>query len=178
MPLPRDRPRPYQIDVELEVPASLTGRDAPWDQLQSFTRLGGPAEIASSADVTIDALRRGAVTLTRMLTRAEHIKERGRSWLTGKMVRFQSQRALRCRAPARRLPRRDVVVEAREWCRQTTRSRPDPLHPEAGGVIASHADPIPASRHRAPAAGSLECRGADAPTESADPSRDTRPAGR
>jgi len=65
----------------------------------------------------------------------EHIKERGRSWLTGKMVRFQSQRVLRCRVPARRLPTRDVLVEAREWCRQTTRSQPDPLHPEAGASL-------------------------------------------
>ena len=343
VPLPRERPLPYQIDVELEVPASAAGGDAPWDQLQTFTRLDGPTEIASSPDVTIDALRRGAVTLTRMLTRAregfarhcrssaagpvqgelagepfltvwldaalravhdareklthaamqdsppiarerllvdeyvsvrlldmladadrisrecgaqaaapdafegaaariahalpdemayrrsrgfleahtasteaveryitraaslkkhfeevlfldreseqlddrvqlwtrvagalvagivvtlplqlilsrrggelglglialalltgiayaarEHIKERGRSWLTGKMVRFQSQRVLRCRVPARRLPKRDVVVEAREWCRQTTLSRPDPLHPEAGASL-------------------------------------------
>lgn len=343
VPLPNERPLPYQIDVELEVPASAAGSDAPWDQLQTLTRLDGPAEIASSADVTIDALRRGAVTLTRMLARArdgfarhcrsattglpqveiagepfltvwldaalravhdarekltrpapqdspmiakerllvddyvsvrlldmlatadhvlreclaqaaapqafegaaghmaqalrgemayrrsrgfleargasfetierylaraaslkkhfeevlfldreteqldervqlwtrvagalvagivvtlplqlvlsmrarelgwglialalltgvayaarEHIKERGRSWLTGKMVRFQSQRVLRCRVPARQLPRRDVVVEAREWCRQTTRSRPDPLHPEAGASL-------------------------------------------
>jgi F0F1-type ATP synthase assembly protein I len=333
----------YEIDVELEVPASAAGRDAPWDQLQTFTRLDGPVEIASSADLTIDALRSGAVTLSRMLNRAregfarhcrsaaagsaqadvagepfltvwldaalravhdvrekltrpaqqdpapiarerlladeyvsvrlldmladaarvsrestaqaalrdafegaaarvshalrdemsyrrsrgfpepdaaspealeryiaraaslkkhfeevlfldreseqldervqlwtrvagalvagivvslplqfllsrragdlglgliafalltgiayaarEHIKERGRSWLTGKMVRFQSQRVLRCRVPARRLPRRDVLVEAREWCRQTTRSRPDPLHPEAGASL-------------------------------------------
>jgi hypothetical protein len=343
VPLPRDRPLPYQIDVELEVPASAVGRDASWDQLQTFTRLDGPAEIASSADVTIDALRRGAVTLTRMLARAregfarhcqsaatepdkaelagepfltvwlnaalravhdarekltrpapqdsapiakervlvdeyvsvrlldmlaeaergsrecagrvaaaavfevpaahiadalreemayrrsrgfleaeadspetlerylaraaslkkhfeevlfldreseqldervqlwtrvvgallagiivtlplqvlltmraadlglgliafalltgiayaarEHIKERGRSWLSGKMVRFQSQRVLRCRVPAQRLPKRDLLVEAREWCRQTTRSRPDPLHPEAGASL-------------------------------------------
>jgi hypothetical protein len=343
VPLPRERPLPYQIDVELEVPASAAGRDAPWDQLQTFTRLDGPTQIASSADVTIDALRRGAVTLTRMLARAregfarhcgsatagpvdsglagepfltvwldaalravhdarerlthpathdlapiarertlvdeyvsvrlldmladadrisrecaaegtsprvfegvfasiaralrdemayrrsrgfletdaasgeaveryiarsaslkkhfeevlfldreseqldervqlwtrmagalvagivvtlpvqlilsrrgdelgvglialalltgiayavrEQIKERGRSWLTGKMVRFQSQRVLRCRVPAKRVPRRDVVVEAREWCRQTTCSRPDPLHPEAGASL-------------------------------------------
>jgi hypothetical protein len=343
VPLPSERPLPYQIDVELEVPAGAAGRDAPWDQLQTFTRLDGPAEIASSADVTIDALRRSAVTLTKMLARAregfarhcqaaaagleqvdiggesfltvwldaalravrdareklthpapqdsgliakervlvddyvslrlldmlaaadrtlrecaaqvaapqafegasgrmmqalcgevayrrsrgfleangasfetverylaraaslkkhfeevlfldreseqldervqlwtrvagalvagmvvtlpvqlllsmrtrdlglglialalltglayaarEHIKESGRSWLTGKMVRFQSQRVLRCRVPARQLPKRDVVVEAREWCRQTVRSLPDPLHPEAGASL-------------------------------------------
>jgi hypothetical protein len=343
VPLPHDRPLAYQIDVELEVPASAAGRDAPWDQLQTFTRLDGPAEIASSTDMTIDALRRGAVTLTRMLGRAregfarhsraaasgpiqaelagqpfltvwldaalravheararltgpaqqdapaigrervladeyvsvrlldmlaeadrvlrestaraaapeafegpaariaealreemayrhsqgfleasaatpeslerylaraaslkkhfeevlfldreseqlderlqlwtrvaaalvggivvalplqliltrrasdvglgliafalltgiayaarEHIKERGRSWLTGKMMRFQSQRTLRCRVPARRLPRRDLLVTAREWCRQLTRTRPDALHPEAGASL-------------------------------------------
>jgi hypothetical protein len=343
VPLPRDRSLPYRIDVELEVPAGAAGRDAPWEQLQTFTRLDGPAQISSSTDVTIDALRRGAVTVTRMLARAregfarhcgsattgpmpsglegepfltvwldaalravrdareklthaaaqdsgsicrervlvdeyvsvrlldmladadrisrecaprcaeaqafsgvvvrieralrdemayrssrgflearvasadgaeryiaraaslkkhfeevlfldreseqldervqlwtrvagalvagivvtlplqvivskgsgelgvglialalltgigyavrEHIKERGRSWLTGKMIRFQSQRVLRCRAPARRLPRRDVLVEAREWCRQTTSTRPDALHPEAGASL-------------------------------------------
>ncbi|HWE24733.1 MAG TPA: hypothetical protein VG496_12425 [Myxococcales bacterium] len=342
VPLPSERTLPYQIDVELEVPAGAAASDAPWDQLQTLTRLDGPAEIASSADVTIDALRRGAVTLTRMLARArdgfarhcrsatsgpqediggqpfltvwleaalrsvrearekltrttpqdsspiakervladdyvsvrlletlaaadealrectahcadaqtfegaaervtqalsaemayrrsrgfleadgasfesierylahaarlkkhfeevlfldreseqlderlqlwmrmagalvagivvslplqlvlslrarelglgiialalltgiayaarEQIKESGRSWLSGKMVRFQSQRVLRCRVPARQLPRRDVVVEAREWCRQATRSRPDPLHPEAGASL-------------------------------------------
>ncbi len=71
VPLPRDRPLAYQIDVELEVPASAAGRDAPWEQLQTLSRLDGPAAVASSADLTIDALRRGAVTLTRMLARAK-----------------------------------------------------------------------------------------------------------
>jgi hypothetical protein len=65
----------------------------------------------------------------------EHITGRGSSWLRGKMVRFHTQRVLRCRVPARRLPERDVLVEAREWCRLTTRSRPDPLNPEAGASL-------------------------------------------
>jgi hypothetical protein len=83
----------------------------------------------------------------------EHITGRGSSWLRGKMVRFHTARVLRCRVPERRLPTRDVLVEAREWCRQLTRSRPDPLNPEGGaslpvtrvqyrhrGVVRSHAE--------------------------------------
>jgi hypothetical protein len=348
LPLPQERRLAYEIDVELEVPASAATREAPWDLLQVFTRLDGPAAIASSSDLTIDQLRRGTVALTRMLDRAkegftrhcrsaataqavpdlsgqpfltvwleaalrsvrearrrltgagpqdpaliakerelidefvsvrlldllfeadrlardsgaaatapavraafealaaridevlreemtyreshgflradtaapealerylaraarlkkhfeevlfldreskqldervqlwtrvagalvggivatiplqlilarrpvagdigwgvlalalltglayaarEHIKESGQSWLTGKMARFQTQRLSRCRVPARRLPTRDVVVEAREWCRQLTVARPDPLNPEGGASL-------------------------------------------
>ena len=348
LPLPEERRLAYEIDVELEVPANTAAREAPWDFLQIFTRLDGPAAIATSSDLTIDELRRGTVTLTRMLDRAkdgfarhcrsaaaaqappdlggqpfltvwleaalravrdarhkltavgpqdpplivkeralidefvsvrlldmlaeadriaresgaiavapavgaafaalvaritevlgeemayrqsrgflradtaapealerylaraarlkkhfeevlflereseqlderlqlwsrvaaalvggivatvplqlilahrpapsdigwgllalalltgfayavrEHIKERGRSWLTGKMVRFHTQRVSRCRVPARRLPTRDVMVEAREWCRQLTLARPDQLNPEGGASL-------------------------------------------
>ena len=348
LPLPQERRLTYEIDVELEVPASAATREAPWDLLQVFTRLDGPAAVASSNDLTIDELRRATVTVTRMLDRAkegfarhchtaataaavpdlggqpfltlwleaalravhearrkltaeasqdpplivkeralidefvsvrlldmladadrlardsgaasvppavrsafeglsariaevlgeemayrdsrgflrtntsspealdrylaraarlkkhfeevlfldreseqlderlqvwtrvagalvggivatiplqlilarrpargeigwsilvlalitglayalrEHIKELGRSWLTGKMVRFHTQRVSRCRVPARRLPTRDVLVEAREWCRQLTRARPDPLNPEGGASL-------------------------------------------
>jgi hypothetical protein len=347
LPLPQEKRITYEIDVELEVPASAATREAPWDLLQVFTRLDGPAAIASSSDLTIDELRRRTVTLTHMLDRAkegfarhcrsaataqavpdlsgqpfltiwleaalravhearrkltgagpqdpalivkerslidefvsvrlldmlaeadrlaresgadaavpsvkaafelltariaevlrvemayresrgllqtdptpealarylaraarlkkhfeevlfldreseqlderlqlwtrvagalvggivatvplqlilahrpapgdigwgllalalasglayavrEHIKERGRSWLTGKMVRFHTQRVSRCRVPARRLPTREVLVEAREWCRQLTRARPDPLNPEGGASL-------------------------------------------
>lgn len=65
----------------------------------------------------------------------EHIKESGQSWLTGKMARFHTQRISRCRVPTRRLPTRDVLVEAHEWCRQLTRARPDPLNPEGGATL-------------------------------------------
>jgi hypothetical protein len=344
MPLPEQRSLSYEIEVELEVPASAMAREAPWDQLQIFTRLDGPTSIASSDDVTIDSLRRGAVTLTRMLARAkegfarhcksasehaavemagqsflsvwleaalrtvrearakltrsatqessqiarerelideyasvrlldmladadsearetpaspevrgaldaarvdiakalreemayrrshsfpcaeagvpkeleryiaraaslkkhfeevlflereteqldervqlwtrvgaallagmvamlplqlilstralsrdlgwgmlglaaisglayalrEHIKERGRSWLSARMIRFHSGRISRCRVPRTRLSTRDLVVDAREWCRQTTRSQPDLLNPEGGASL-------------------------------------------
>jgi len=65
----------------------------------------------------------------------EHIKESGRSWLTGKMVRFQTQRLSRCRVPAGRMATRGLVLEAREWCRQLIRARPDPLNPEGGASL-------------------------------------------
>lgn len=344
VPLPGERPLGYEIEVALEVPAGAMAREAPWDHLQVFTRLDGPTSMASSDDVTIDSLRRGAVTLTRMLARAkegfarhcqsarehvvaelagqsflsvwleaalrtvrearakltraaaqdssqiarerelideyasvrlldmladgeravrqttgntevqgavdavradiaralrdemayrrshsffcadagvpeeleryivraaslkkhfeevlflereteqldervqlwtrvgaallagmvamvpvqlilstrapsrdlgwgllalaavsglayalrEHLKERGRSWLSARMIRFHSQRISRCRVPAARLSTRDLVVDAREWCRQTTRSQPDPLNPEGGASL-------------------------------------------
>src|SRR2546428_13678280 len=123
------------------------------DRVQLWTRMAGAlvAGIVVTLPVQLILSRRGgelgvgliAVALLTGIAYAvrEHIKERGRSWLTGKMVRFQSQRVLRCRVPARRVPRRDVVVEAREWCRQTTCSRPDPLHPEA--VASPPVAPVP-----------------------------------
>src|SRR5438067_2424178 len=64
-----------------------------------------------------------------------HMREWGRGWLAGKMVRFHAQRISRCRVPSRRLPSRDVIVEAREWCHEATTSRPDPLNPEAGASL-------------------------------------------
>ena len=59
----------------------------------------------------------------------------GHSWLAGKVYRFHAQRVSRCRVPARRLPTRDVLIEAREWCHQSTSTRPDPLNPEAGASL-------------------------------------------
>jgi hypothetical protein len=64
-----------------------------------------------------------------------HLRELGRGWLAGKVVRFHAQRISRCRVPSRRLPSKDVIVEAREWCHQATTSRPDPLNPEAGASL-------------------------------------------
>jgi hypothetical protein len=342
VPLPADRRLSYEIEARLEVPATAASRHAPWDQLQVLSRLDGPTDIARSPDVTVDSLRRGAVTLTQMLARAregfarhcrtvassqlsdfeggergflliwleaalravreareeltrgqaqdaplivreralidefvsvrllemladaqrvlreappaarersevriaqalrdefayreqrgllharpdspeeldayisraarlkkhfeevlfleretEQLDERmqqwmgtvgaliggiaaflpiqialtrrppgpielgwglaalallagigyaarhrmrewGRSWLAGKVYRFHAQRITRCRVPARRLATREVLVEAREWCHQTTSSRPDPLNPEAGASL-------------------------------------------
>ena len=341
VPLPAERKLGYEIEAQLELPMTAASRQAPWEYLQTLTRLEGPADVARSPDVTVDALRRGAVTLTQMLARAregfarhcqmassqagtfeggemsflliwleaalravrdarekliraeaheaplitreralidefasirlldmladarravadapadarqviesriaqalrdefayrEHkgllrarpdspeeleaylsraarlkkhfeevlflereteqldermqqwmgtvgallggmatfvllqtavtfrrpgrvevgwslvalallagigyaarhrMREWGRSWLAGKLYRFHAQRVTRCRVPARRLVTRDVLVEAREWCHQSTSSHPDPLNPEAGASL-------------------------------------------
>src|SRR5579883_476281 len=63
----------------------------------------------------------------------DRIKEIGRAWISGHVHRLYAQRVARWRAPARRLPRRDVVVRARESFDQTVVQRPDPLNPLSGG---------------------------------------------
>jgi hypothetical protein len=70
VPLPQGKKLPYRIEVTLEVPTSAGERRSPWDQLQAFTRLDGPRDVATSDDRTVDTLRRGAVTLSQMLARA------------------------------------------------------------------------------------------------------------
>lgn len=71
VPLPEKKALAYTIDVEMEIPANAFARHSPWDQLQSFTRLDGPAEAVRPGDpVTIDGLRRGAIALANKLARA------------------------------------------------------------------------------------------------------------
>ena len=70
IPLPAARKVAYDLLVQLEVPTGAARRQNPWEQLQTFSRLDGPTGVATSRDVTVDALRRGAVTLTQMLARA------------------------------------------------------------------------------------------------------------
>ena len=65
----------------------------------------------------------------------DRIKEVGRSWISGNVHRFYAQRVARYRAPARRLPTRDVIVKARESCGQARMTRPDPLNPESGASV-------------------------------------------
>jgi hypothetical protein len=67
----------------------------------------------------------------------DRIKEIGRAWISGNVHRFYAQRVARWRAPARRLPGRDVVVSARESFDQTVTSRPDPLNPASKATITS-----------------------------------------
>jgi hypothetical protein len=73
LPLPRegDAELGYTINVEMEIPSNAFARHSPWDQLQSFTRLDGPGEPVRKGDaISIDALRRGALTLANKLSRA------------------------------------------------------------------------------------------------------------
>ncbi len=71
LPTAKEGALPYLIDLEMEIPANAFARHSPWDQLQSFTRLDGPAEAMNAGDpVTIDGLRRGAIALANKLARA------------------------------------------------------------------------------------------------------------
>ena len=65
----------------------------------------------------------------------DRIKEVGRSWISGNVHRFYAQRVARYRAPARRLPARDVIVAARESCGQSHTSHLDPLNPKSGASV-------------------------------------------
>jgi hypothetical protein len=65
----------------------------------------------------------------------DRIKEIGRAWISGHVHRLYAQRVARWRAPAKRLPTRDVVVRARESFDQTVVQRPDPLSPESGATL-------------------------------------------
>ncbi|HVJ92551.1 MAG TPA: hypothetical protein VM580_22270 [Labilithrix sp.] len=71
VPLPEaGGPAPYSLRVEMRIPRNAFVRHVPWDQIQSFTRLDGPAITAGSDAVTIDALRRGALAMANQLARA------------------------------------------------------------------------------------------------------------
>ncbi len=67
VPLPEHGTRPYVIEVEFEVPTSAVATRAPWDQLQTLTRLDSKSGAPATADTTTDALRRGTVALTQSL---------------------------------------------------------------------------------------------------------------
>jgi hypothetical protein len=59
----------------------------------------------------------------------------GRSWISGNVHRLYAQRVSRFRAPAKRLPGRDVIVAARESIDQTTKQIPDSLNPGSGATM-------------------------------------------
>lgn len=65
----------------------------------------------------------------------DRMKELGRTWIAGNVHRFYAQRVARFRAPARRLPKRDVIVTARESFDSVSSTRPDPLNPESGAEL-------------------------------------------
>jgi hypothetical protein len=65
----------------------------------------------------------------------DRIKELGRTWISGNVHRFYAQRVATWRAPAKRLPRRDVVVRAKESFDQCVVRRPDPLSPDSGATM-------------------------------------------
>lgn len=70
VPLPSDAPLDYSLRVEMQIPTNTFVRHTPWDQMQAFTRLDGPAVAAHGDAVSIDQLRRGALAMASQLARA------------------------------------------------------------------------------------------------------------
>lgn len=70
VPLPQDGELDYALRVDIQIPQNTFVRHVPWDQMQAFTRLDGPAASATGDAVTIDALRRGALAMASQLARA------------------------------------------------------------------------------------------------------------
>lgn len=70
VPLPERGERSYALRVEIQIPQNAFVRHAPWDQIQTFSRLDGPALAQNGDLVTIDALRRGALAMASQLARA------------------------------------------------------------------------------------------------------------
>ena len=63
----------------------------------------------------------------------DRIKEAFHRWLAGHVYRLYAQRVVCCFMPD--LSPRQMIVQAREWCNETTTSRPDPLNPESGATL-------------------------------------------
>jgi len=71
IPLPESQvSASYSLRVQMQIPQNAFVRHVPWDQMQAFTRLDGPAIAAIGDVVTIDALRRGALAMANQLARA------------------------------------------------------------------------------------------------------------
>jgi hypothetical protein len=70
VPLPKDGALDYSLRVEMQIPTNTFVRHTPWDQMQAFTRLDGPAVAAHGDVVSIDQLRRGALAMASQLARA------------------------------------------------------------------------------------------------------------
>lgn len=70
LPLPDHETFAYNITVNIRIPANAFAQHEPWDQLQEFTRMDGPALSAAHSDVmSIDGLRRGALAFAGRLAK-------------------------------------------------------------------------------------------------------------
>jgi hypothetical protein len=81
----------------------------------------------------------GSVALTVLMgatyAMRDRIKEALHRWLVGHVYRLYAQRVVRCFMPEPADSPRQMIVQAREWCNETTTSRPDPLNPESGATL-------------------------------------------
>ena len=98
-------------------------------QLALMKRSASPSSTVGSGIVML-AVVAGVIYATK-----DRMKEVGRAWISGNVHRFYAQRVARYRAPARRLPSRDVIVMARESFDQRLHRLPDPLNPESGATV-------------------------------------------
>ncbi len=81
--------------------------------------------------ITTVALVAGLIYATK-----DRLKELGRNFLARKLSDvYDVQRLTKFRAPAKRLPGRDVIVSASECFKQSRETLPDPLNPEAGASV-------------------------------------------
>jgi hypothetical protein len=127
----------YQLDERVQhvmtsFAALMAGTSAFVLQLFILERGLAPATGATGLGLRLApiALVAGACYMAR-----DRIKEFARSWLTGKVYRFHAQRVSSYRLPEGRRATRDIVIRTREWCDQTTKSRPDVLNPESGASL-------------------------------------------
>ena len=65
----------------------------------------------------------------------DRIKEAFHRWLARHVYRLYAQRVVRCFMPDHLVSPRQTIVQAREWCNETTTSRPDQLNPESGATL-------------------------------------------
>jgi hypothetical protein len=65
----------------------------------------------------------------------DRIKEAFHHWLAAHVYRLYAQRVVRCFIPDHLVSPRQTIIQAREWCNETTTSRPDPLNPESGATL-------------------------------------------
>jgi hypothetical protein len=81
--------------------------------------------------ITTVALVAGIIYATK-----DRLKELGRNFLARKLNDvYDVQRLTKFRAPARRLPGRDVIVTASECFKHRSERLPDPLNPESGATV-------------------------------------------
>jgi hypothetical protein len=131
VPLPEDKPLEYSLEVEIQIPQNAMVRHQPWDQMQAFTRLDGPALAGSGDVITLDVLRRGAVAMASQIARASdgfsrHCRLAGSLFATAPHSELEDaltiwiEAAVRIAQEAReRLARaRDLGVDATEIARE------------------------------------------------------------
>jgi hypothetical protein len=128
-------PEVYQVAERLHhwVAAFVALLASTWAfawQIALVNRRGPSAGSTVSSGIVVVAVVAGIIYATK-----DRLKELGRTWISGNVHRFYAQRVARYRAPARRLPGRDVIVTARESFDQRVQARPDPLNPDSGATV-------------------------------------------